>query len=296
VRRFEAAGLDARSLTPAVIRYRLEPRRSEEVMSVLRETPTRLNRDFAPAGVYYSLSVWTAQLSPRLRAVLGRLETLTLTRLSAVLGLAALLLAGLLWMRGGLSRAALPVAIGATGFAGMVLSLALLFTFQALYGLVFFWVSVLVTAFMAGTAAGSLLVTSYMKRAQRDMALFLGLEAAFVVFAGGLPLLVTILRPFLDAQESSAVLHGLFLLLSILAGLLVGLEFPLAGKIRLRSQPDVGGAVGALYGADLLGGWVGGLIGGVVLLPVLGLLETCLLVALLKLLSLLLLLTVPRHP
>ena len=296
VRRFEAAGLDARSLTPAVIRYRLEPRRSEEVMSVLRETPTRLNRDFAPAGVYYSLSVWTAQLSPRLRALLGRLETLTLTRLSAVLGLAALLLAGLLWMRGGLSRAALPVAIGATGFAGMVLSLALLFTFQALYGLVFFWVSVLVTAFMAGTAAGSLLVTSYMKRAQRDMALFLGLEAAFVVFAGGLPLLVTILRPFLDAQESSAVLHGLFLLLSILAGLLVGLEFPLAGKIRLRSQPDVGGAVGALYGADLLGGWVGGLIGGVVLLPVLGLLETCLLVALLKLLSLLLVLTVPRHP
>jgi spermidine synthase len=221
---------------------------------------------------------------------------LTLVRLSAVLGLTALLLAGLVWMRGRLSRAALPVAIGATGFAGMVLSLALLFTFQALYGLVFFWVSVLVTAFMAGTAAGSLLVTSYINRTQRDIALFLGLEAAFVVFAGGLPLLVTILRPFLDARESTAALHGLFILLAILAGLLVGLEFPLAAKIRLRSHPEVGGAVGALYGADLLGGWVGGLIGGVVLLPVLGLLDTCLLVALLKFLSLLLVLTVPKHP
>jgi len=47
---------------------------------------------------------------------------------------------------------------------------------------------------------------------------------------------------------------------------------------------------GLLYGADLAGGWLGGLLGGVLLLPVLGLIQTCTAVALLKMMSLLILL------
>jgi spermidine synthase len=40
--------------------------------------------------------------------------------------------------------------------------------------------------------------------------------------------------------------------------------------------------VGVLYAADLAGGWIGGLATGFFLFPVLGLFNTCLLVALLK--------------
>ncbi len=80
-----------------------------------------------------------------------------------------------------------------------------------------------------------------------------------------------------------------FVGLSFLVGVLIGMEFPLASKIALKSSPSVGGTVGLLYGADLFGGWAGGLVGGAVLLPVLGLLETCLVVAVLKIASLLVL-------
>jgi spermidine synthase len=53
-----------------------------------------------------------------------------------------------------------------------------------------------------------------------------------------------------------------------------------------RYEPD-----GLLYGADLLGGWSGGIIAAVTLLPVLGLVGTSLVVALIKASSLVMLAT-----
>jgi hypothetical protein len=43
---------------------------------------------------------------------------------------------------------------------------------------------------------------------------------------------------------------------------------------------------GLLYGADLLGGFLGGLFGGILLLPILGLRESCFVMGLIKLSSL----------
>jgi spermidine synthase len=39
---------------------------------------------------------------------------------------------------------------------------------------------------------------------------------------------------------------------------------------------------GLLYGADLFGGFFGGLLGGVLLLPILGLKESCFMIAMIK--------------
>jgi len=78
--------------------------------------------------------------------------------------------------------------------------------------------------------------------------------------------------------------------LSFLSGLLIGAQFPLASKIYLRCSPDLSGTAGLIYGADLAGGWIGGLLGGVLLFPVLGLIQTCTAVVILKMISLLILL------
>ena len=72
----------------------------------------------------------------------------------------------------------------------------------------------------------------------------------------------------------------------LVPGLLLGAQFPLAGKIYMKDKVGAGEAAGALYGADLLGGWVAGMLGGIVFLPVLGLFNTCMVVVLLKLSSL----------
>jgi len=86
-------------------------------------------------------------------------------------------------------------------------------------------------------------------------------------------------------------LPAVFLLLEAVAGFLIGLEFPLASKMYLKESKRLGGVAGVLYASDLLGGWLGALFVSVALVPVLGIVETCLLVVALKLVSLFLVAT-----
>jgi spermidine synthase len=192
-------------------------------------------------------------------------------------------------------------AIASTGFAGMIFDLALIFTFQALYGFVFYWIGLLTTAFMVGVAVGSLVMTSLLARIKKDVAFFLKIEVAMIVFSGMLPLIFLKFSPYLDHTVIFLLLQMVFLVLSVLSGILVGAEFPLASKIHLntpfrrKSGGNLSRTAGLLYGCDLLGGWVGGIMGGVVLLPVLGLLKTCLIVVILKISSLIIIATSARR-
>ncbi len=85
--------------------------------------------------------------------------------------------------------------------------------------------------------------------------------------------------------------------MSLLSGALVGFQFPLANKIYLSTtlgEGTFGRAAGLLYGADLFGGFFGGVLGGVLLLPILGLKESCFMMAIIKISSFLLILLFTR--
>ena len=283
-RRFRAAALPTRFLSEFHIATKLDPARALWLESSLEGAGPAVNEDFRPLGVYYSLAEWNAMFAPRFQRFFARLEQVRLPHLLWPLAaLAALLLAlgGRVRRR---ERLGVVAAVASTGFAGMIFDLALIFAFQALYGVVFFWVGLLVTAFMAGSALGGLGGTRLVGRLRGVKGWFLGAEAALALFAAALPLAVRALGGS-DALGGAAV-QSLFLALSLLAGVLIGLEFPLACRIHLGADRGAGTTAGSLYAADLVGGWAGGILGGVLLLPVLGLGATCLAVALLKAASL----------
>ncbi len=285
--RFEEAGLETNFLNPFHIRYRLDPRWSDWFSDSMAGATESRNEDFRPLAVYFSLSHWNAKFAPRLQRLLARSGDVSLALL---IGAMAVAVAPLLLLTRRLKdpiRIGIPFAIVSTGFAGMIFDLVLMFTFQALYGVVFYWIGLLVTAFMAGTAAGSFAMTRLMDRIRRDAAWFMTIEVALIAFALLLPAIFFGLRPLLERPGLIPGIRVMFLALSFLSGLLIGSQFPLAGKMHLKTSSDVGAAAGLLYGADLIGGWLGG-IAGVVLFPVLGLLETCMTIAALKLASLVL--------
>jgi spermidine synthase len=79
-----------------------------------------------------------------------------------------------------------------------------------------------------------------------------------------------------------------FWLLALIAGCLGGVVYPLAIRFWQtgidHQQEHVkevrrSSVAGALYGADLLGGCVGALIGATFLVPVLGIPQTCVIIA-----------------
>ena len=75
-------------------------------------------------------------------------------------------------------------------------------------------------------------------------------------------------------------------MLNVLAGFLVGAQFPVANRTWLQDRESLGGSAGVLYACDLVGAFLGAVVVSVALVPALGILDTCLLAAMLKLGSL----------
>jgi len=199
--------------------------------------------------------------------------------------------------RPSLSGQFVPYAIFTTGLAGMIFNLAIIFTFQTFYGYLYHQIGLLIAIFMFGVALSSFYMSRNVEGIQSDSHLFLKIEIVIILFSFLFPFVFSVLPRYLERTVLSLLVYPLFLIMSFLSGACIGLQFPLASKIYLAlpgKKRTVGHTAGLLYGADLMGGFLGGLFGGVLLLPVLGLKESCFMVGLIKVSSLVLLLIFRR--
>ncbi|RKY69052.1 MAG: spermine synthase, partial [Candidatus Latescibacterota bacterium] len=275
--------LQTRLLTDFHLRYKLDPRRRGWFFQNLKEGETvRVDRDLAPSGLFYSLSYWNALFSPGL----GRaFELLVRLKIWMFLIPLAILIVVLLGLRPRTGNFPITAAVATTGFGGMAFNMVLILAFQCLYGYVYHMIALLTAAFMVGLSAGALLMLRIMKQNRGGRPLLVRFELLILSFSLLLPLILL----YCHAQIMHPVIfHSVpwvILLLSAISGFLVGSEFPLANSIYLGGKRDVGQVAGMLYGVDLLGSWLGALAVSVALIPVLGIVQTCLLVASLKLLS-----------
>jgi len=277
IERLKERNIETRLLTPFHIEYKLHPRWHDWFMISIAHGTERINRDFHPLGVFYSLAYWNAAFSPYLKGLFRLLEGIRL-HIFAILLLTLVLLFLIVRTKvKRMTRLSIPLCIFTTGFAGMLFDLVLIFAFQTLYGYVFYWIGILVSVFMVGAAAGGYITISLLSRVKKHFAFFVGLEISLIVFSVILPLILVEVNVTLGSPI-------LFLPLAFTSGLLIGLEFPLANTLHLsaKGKLELSHTAGLLYGMDLLGGWLGGIIGGVILLPALGLLGTCVLILMFK--------------
>ncbi len=296
-RRLAERGIKTSLFTKEYIEYRLHDRWLSWFLPRMEGSELNINSDFRPVGVYYSLSYLNSLFSPYLAGVFKWFEGIGLNFYIALTFIATLLLAAIFVIKPGCSRYSVPYAIFTSGFASMILDLAIIFTFQTLYGYLYFQIGLLVTIFMAGAALGSIYITRRLEGLRQDSRLFLFTEIFVIAFALLLPFIFSIPSGHIEKPAVYISLYAAFILMSFLCGAQVGFQFPLAGKVYLGASPQgrgFGEAAGLIYGADLLGGFIGGFLGGVILLPLLGLTETCFLVAVIKISSLLLFLLFTR--
>ncbi len=283
-------------ITPFYIDYRLDRRWTTWFSDTIRDTEAKINRDFLPSAVFYSLNLWNAIFSPKMRGLFKALGSLNIKIFSIICAcLIPLFLLGHILWKEKISKIAVPLSIATTGFAGMMFDLVLIFSFQVLYGYVYYLIGLLITAFMAGSGIGSISITSNLERIKRNMALFICFEIGVIAFSGLLPVSFLMIIPGLDQKAILPFAEIIFFSLCFIGGFLVGLEFPLANKIHLKKSPAIGKTAGLLYASDLLGGFIGGILGGVVLLPVLGLTHSCFVIIIFKLTSLFVLVISSKH-
>jgi spermidine synthase len=225
-----------------------------------REAP--LNRDLSPILYYRQLVYWTSQFNQKLGIV--------------ALAAGALLLVYLLRAR------AVGFAVFTTGCTASALQVVILLGFQAMHGCVYQRVGVLVTMFIVGLALGSFAMNRMLSgRRRKDLVL---IELAIAAFAACVPLALLAAKWLSSGGGIGASLSAdaVFPLLALLPGVLVGMEFPLAGKVDFAG---VGETASRLYAADLVGASLGAMVVGAILLPLLGATAVCLLTAGLNLVS-----------
>ncbi len=276
-----ARGLEVEQAIPRHLAGKLHPGWRGWFEDFIAGARHEQNRDFHPRGLLHGLSHWNLATAPVFSRVFGRAATWGGRQALPVF---LLLLGGFILLRRGCRRMGstdVPLCVATSGFAGMSYDLVLIFAFQALYGVVIGWIGLLVSVFMAGAACGATLLSRKALRSRHCMRLLLRLDLLVALFSLLLPLALLLLKNVLPGMGPGML--AAFLALSFCSGAVISMQFPVAAALRMPGPSGgFGAAAGALYAADLVGGWLAGLAVAVLILPAYGLVGVGLWVAGLK--------------
>lgn len=253
--------------------------------SLKPEGAVKINYDFQPISYYYNMIFWAAHF--RGSFFKKMLEAVSANKIwNAVFAVCGfILLWGIIRRRKNkeLTRQASLIAVTAAGFTQMSLQMIILLSFQIIYGYVFYKLGLIISCFMVGLALGGLWIIRIMPGLKKDLRLFIQIELAICTYVILLPM---ILRWFSNSNggvTSWTNSNILFPFLPIIGGFIAGAQFPLANKIYLKEKEEVGRIAGLSYGMDLLGACLGAFLAAIFFIPILGILKTCWLTALVNL-------------
>jgi spermidine synthase len=290
-KRLAERGLKTRWVSAPYLKYIFTTDRFPQIRRELEgEESAKLNRDLEPICYYYDMALWLSQFYSGLSGFFHQASLLSLWWVVVPLALAVVVLR---WKRGG----TVPMVMAFTGFAEMTVEMVVLLAFQALHGYVYYEVSLIVAAFMVGAALGGgvmnrLIAAMRTPDAAGSSALGKGRGWArrplrVLIMAQGVAMLYALFLPSALLKATALPLPNLsFPLITLLAGFLGGMDFPLAAEL---TRGSVGRVAGLIYGADLVGACLGAFLSSALLIPVLGIPQTCYTVALLSLAGVMLL-------
>ncbi len=265
VSRLSRRRLDEQYIGPGELRDRVLPFKQAQYHDRLKGVVPLENTDLRPGAYFRATLHWLTMSSPAMARSLDWMGRWCARRdwPMPLAALAGALLLGLLMRR----RSPAGPAVAIAGFSGMAVELSLLLFCQEQRGVIYHEVGALMTAFMAGLAAGAHVGAWLVPRwPARAMGLSLAACAAASLAAMGLMLLT---------PEMTTLPLVVFLLVMALVGLSVGACYaPAAGAMARRRGS--GPAAAYSYAWDLGGAAAGALLASAFILPVLGLPNTCL--------------------
>jgi spermidine synthase len=250
----------------------------------------KINYDLRPITYFYNTVFWTTYFRDSIFiSFFKAIQKVSLGNIILVVLSIAVLFGLIFRNHPNFHRKSVILAILVMGFSQMVLQVIILLSFQFIYGYLFYRLGLVLTFFMVGLALGVLWITKIIKKIKEELAIFIRIQSGILIYA-----LFLLLILFWLKNSKTEILYWLganvvFLILPLMAGMLGGMHFPLANKIYLRGSAEVGRSGGIIYGVDLLGSSLGAFLSGIYLIPVLGITQTCFLVAIFNLLAVILL-------
>jgi len=278
IKRLKDRNIKTKFVREYYIPFKLDALRIKYVESAISKFKnTKLNTDFKPIGYLYHAILWisffdaTRNLLPYLDMInIGVFILIAFVLFILVLLVQKLTMANL--------KFPVLISIGATGMSEIGFQVIVILAFQFIYGYMYYRIGLILTSFMIGLTLGSFFITRFIDRVENEKELYLKTQAWVCVYPIILAAaLMVISRINQNMPHIGNMLQLVFAILPVIAGFIGGFQFPLANKIWLEGSKDIGKTTGLLYGIDLLGSCLGGLITGILLIPLLGIIQTCIL-------------------
>ncbi len=236
-----------------------------------------INSDLKPIGYYYTVMFWDDLTRTRPRETFKRLLhveswwilPLVCLPLLAVLGLR---MAARHTGKRPDTNFAVLFAVFTTGLSTMALQIALLFSFQSIYGFVYEMVGLIVSMFMGGLALGTFFTHRYVAD-KANLRTLAGVQLLIAILAG----LIAVVLPGAAAVPSSTIVFLLFSTLTFVAGLINGIDFPLSAACCMALSRRAEKSAGTVYGLELFGACIGAALASAVVAPIFGITACCLL-------------------
>lgn len=242
-----------------------------------------LNLDFRPISYYYDMVLWSAHFGSRLRKLPKFLSGKVIW---AAFSLSYILIIFAGWISRKKRRylfGSILTAIGITGFSEMVFEIVVILSFQIIYGFLYYKLGLLLTSFMVGLLAGSIHITKRLDKLTDPVNTFTKIQVSVVVYPFILPAVFLFVSQNTSPFLSWLGYNIIFPTLPIIAGFIGGLQFPLGNKIYLKKALGPGRTGGMIYGIDLIGACLGAMVVSTILIPIIGIFQTCAAVGLLNL-------------
>lgn len=256
--RFYNLKLKTSFITDQWLSYNLTNDRVKNVNKLLSEDKTtKINSDFLPSAYLANLLFWLKQFYPKITTFLNNLH-----KINPLFVLLCLLFIFIIFRKKIVkSDKTLPIISAIPDFTLLSLEILFIFVFQIFYGYIYHYIALLITIIMFGMAIGNWKALQKIKKGQVNISFL-----TKIYF-----LLILLCCFFLFSVKLS---YNLWLITPLLAGILIGYEFPLTNFLFLKKQKQTERKTGVIYAADLIGSCLGAILVPLFLLPFFGLAQT----------------------
>lgn len=282
LRRARERGLKLYYVREYYLHANLSTDRVGYLKSLLEKQGGEINKDLRPICYYYDTVLWSAQHAPFLKGVFLWLQKVPVAyALLLLIGIAIPVCVG------GLRSNTLPLlwSVWVTGLSGISLEVILIFCFQIFYGYLYYAIGLIITSYMIGLAIGAHLVAPILSEIKRPMRLLCIIQGVMALYSAILLVIIILLAASSFNPLATKAMEKTFPMLTLIAGILGGMHFPVANRAYLRGEGRVGSAGGATYGVDLIGAASGPLMISVIVVPIAGIANALTLIVVLNLLA-----------
>ncbi len=291
--RLRERGVPEREFSPFLFDELFNSERVAAARKMVERPGVTLNTDMKPETYFYNLVRWDrmsgSHLAPFFSIVRQINAPLLFGLLLALLLFRSLMLSLHRESEQNRRRLNLCCAVAAFGLSSMSLEVVLLFAFQNLFGYLYQMIGVLVASFMAGMSIGAAVA----RKAHRGYGLLIAVQVLCALFSLGIPFLLTFFSEVLSVRMGVAGGECVFMLFMACMGLCNGLGFPLACRLYTEKGEEVGSTAAVLNAFDHGGAAFGSLLIGTCFVPILGISQSCMFIAMINIAAVLLWIKVP---